>query len=429
MQEKNLLDKILSRNNLNEAFRQVERNKGAEGVDGMSIEETKAYLRQHKGEIIQAIRHRKYQPKPVRRVEIPKPSGGVRLLGIPTVIDRVFQQAIAQVISPIFDKSFHDSSYGFRPNRNAHMAIEQGLRDMNEGYNWIVDIDLEKFFDTVNHDRLMNLVSRKVADGDVISLIRKYLASGIMINGQYEESIVGTPQGGNLSPLLSNIMLNELDQELEKRGLHFVRYADDCIILVKSEFSARRVMRSVTRYIEETLGLTVNTNKSKVTKPSDPAFKFLGFGFYWDKTYGGYQAKPHAISIKKFTYKLHQLSKKSWGIDMAYRILKLNQVIREWVNYFIIGNMLTQLRKIASHLRYRLRMCIWHQWKTANKRRKSLIKLGMNHYSAYKNSHSSKGTARIAQSWVMTTTVTNKILALKGLVSPDTYYLKQKHVL
>jgi len=429
MQENRTLDRILSRNNLNEAFRQVERNKGAAGIDGMSIEEAKEYLRQHKEELIQTIRQRHYQPKPVRRVEIPKPSGGVRLLGIPTVIDRVIQQAIAQVLTPIFDEHFHNSSYGFRPNRNAHMAIAQGLRDMNEGYHWIVDIDLEKFFDTVNHDRLMNLVSRKITDGDVISLIRKYLVSGIMVNGEYEESPVGTPQGGNLSPLLSIILLNELDQELERRGLHFVRYADDCIILVKSEFAARRVMRSVTRYIEETLGLTVNTSKSKIIKPNDPTFKFLGFGFYWSKADKGYQAKPHAISIETFKYKLHQLSKKSWGIDMAYRIVKLNQVIRGWVNYFKIGNMHTKLKKIASHLRYRLRMCIWHQWKTAKNRRRALTKLGMSDYNAYMNSHSSKGTARIALSWVMTTTVTNKILAFKGLVSPDSYYLKQKHVI
>lgn len=429
MHENRTLDRILSRNNLNEAFRQVKRNKGAEGMDGMSIEETKEYLRQHKEELLEAIRQRKYQPKPVRRVEIPKPSGGVRLLGIPTVIDRVIQQAIAQVLTPIFDEHFHTSSYGFRPNRNAHMAIAQGLNDMNDGYHWIVDIDLEKFFDTVNHDRLMNLVSQKITDGDVISLIRKYLVSGIMVHGKYEESPVGTPQGGNLSPLLSNILLNELDQELEKRGLRFVRYADDCIIFVKSEFASRRVMRSVTRYIEETLGLTVNAAKSKVIKPSDPTFKFLGFGFYWSRTEKGYQAKPHAISIETFKYKLHQLSKKSWGIDMAFRIVKLNQAIKGWVNYFKIGDMSAKLKKIASHLRYRLRMCIWFQWKTAKNRRKALIKLGMSDYNTYVNSHSSKGTARIARSWVMTTTVTNKILALKGLVSPDSYYLKQKHAL
>lgn len=429
MHKKKTLDSILSRNNLNEAYRQVKRNKGAAGIDGMSIEEAKVYLQEHKEEILGAIRQRKYEPQPVRRVEIPKPSGGVRLLGIPTVIDRVIQQAIAQVLTPIFDEHFHNSSYGFRPNRNAQMAIAQGLNDMNEGFHWIVDIDLEKFFDTVNHDRLMNLVSRKITDGDVISLIRKYLVSGIMVNGKFEESSIGTPQGGNLSPLLSNILLDELDQELERRGLRFVRYADDCIILVKSEFAARRVMRSVTRYIEETLGLKVNTDKSKIVKPSDPAFKFLGFGFYWSKADKGYQAKPHAISIETFKYKLHQLSKKSWGIDMAYRIMRLNQVIRGWVNYFKIGNMSTKLKRIASHLRYRLRMCIWHQWKTAKNRRRALIKLGMSEYNAYMNSRSSKGTARIALSWVMTTTVTNKILARKGLVSPDSYYLEQKHVL
>lgn len=279
MHKRAILDKILDRNNLNDAYKQVIKNKGAAGVDGMTIDELGGYLARNREEIILKVRERKYKPQPVLRVEIPKPDGGTRLLGIPSVVDRVIQQAISQVLTPIFDKQFSDNSYGFRPRRYAEMAILQALEYMNDGYEWIVDIDLERFFDTVNHDRLMNLISRTVDDGDVISLIRKYLVSGVQIDDEYKETVIGTPQGGNLSPLLSNIMLNELDKELESRGLRFVRYADDCIIMVKSEMSARRVMRSVTKYIEEKLGLIVNMTKSKVTKPNNPDMKFLGLGF------------------------------------------------------------------------------------------------------------------------------------------------------
>ena len=424
-----ILDSILSRENLNEAFKQVKRNKGSAGVDSMSIDEAFIYIKENKAEIIQAIKSRKYTPKPVLRVEIPKPNGGIRLLGIPTVVDRVIQQAIVQVLTPIFDPTFHDNSFGFRPGKNAQGAILKFLEYCNAGYDWVVDIDLESFFDKVNHDRLMNLVSRKVDDGDVISLIRKYLVSGVMINGKLHETKVGTPQGGNLSPLLSNIMLNELDIELENRGLRFVRYADDCVIMVKSEFAARRVMRSITKFIEDKLGLTVNTTKSKVTKPNDPDMKFLGFGFYYHEEEQSYRALPHSKSIEQFEYNLHKLSRRSWGVSMAYRLNKLNQVIRGWVNYFKIGSMKRALNRITSHLRFRLRMCIWKQWKTGKNRVRSLIKLGMSPYWAHRYGNSSKGIARIARSWVMHTTVTNKKLAQKGLVSPYEYYLKQIHVI
>lgn len=429
MKRKTILDRILSVKNLNEAFQKVKQNNGSAGVDNMSMAEAEVYIQHHHKEFINQIRHRIYQPKPVLRVEIPKPNGGKRLLGIPTVVDRVIQQAIAQVLIPIFEETFHENSFGFRPRKNAHMAIHRGLTYLNEGYQWIVDIDLEKFFDTVNHDRLMNLVARQIDDGDVVSLIRKYLVSGVMIAGDYAETPVGTPQGGNLSPLLSNIMLNELDQELDKRGVRFVRYADDCVIFVKSEFAARRVMRSVTRYIEQDLGLKVNATKSKVTKPENPEMKYLGFGFYQDYHTGDYKVKPHASAIERFKYKLKLKSKKNVSIDMTTRIRKLNQIIRGWVNYFKIGAMKKVLVKIAGHLRYRLRMCIWTQWKTGRNRVESLIKLGMDKYNARKNGHSSKGAARIAMSWVMTTTVTNKVLAIKGLVSPDEYYLQQTHVI
>src|SRR5699024_5885806 len=338
--------------------------------------------------------------------------------------DMVIQQAISQGLTPIFDSQFSDNSYGFRPRRYAEMAILKALDYMNDGYEWIVDIDLERFFDTVNHDRLMNLISRTVDDGDVISLIRKYLVSGVQINDEYKETVIGTPQGGNLSPLLSNIMLNELDKELESRGLRFVRYADDCIIMVKSEMSARRVMRTVTRYIEEKLGLVVNMKKSKVTKPNHPDMKFLGFGFFRDYQNRLYKAKPHKKSVDNLKYKLKQLTRKNWSVDTKYQVQRINQLIRGWINYFKVSQMKKLLTQIDSHTRVRLRMCIWHKWKTAKNRRKNLIKLGMNKYNAYKNSHTSKGAIRIAYSWILTTTITNARLSRFGLISCIEHYNK-----
>jgi RNA-directed DNA polymerase len=367
MYEGKILDKILDRDNLNQAFAQVKRNKGAAGVDGMTVGELDLFMKENKDEIIRQIQQRKYQPQPVLRVEIPKPNGGTRLLGIPTVTDRFIQQAISQILTPIFDQSFSDYSYGFRPKRYAEMAILKALEFMNDGYEWIVDIDLERFFDTVHHDRLMNLISRTVDDGDVISLIRKFLVSGVQIDEEYKETVIGTPQGGNLSPLLSNIMLNELDKELESRGLRFVRYADDCIIMVKSEMSAKRVMRSVSRFIEEKLGLIVNMEKSRVTKPDDPNMKFLGFGFFKDYQADLYKAKPHQKSIESFKYKMKQLTRKNWSVDTKYQVERINQLVRGWVNYFRVGYMKTILGAIDANTRVRLRMCIWKKWKTAKK--------------------------------------------------------------
>ncbi|MGR5978274.1 group II intron reverse transcriptase/maturase [Bacillus cereus] len=298
----------------------------------------------------------------------------MRKLGIPTVVDRVVQQAIHQILSPIFEKQFSEFSYGFRPKRSCEMAIVKSLEFLNDGYDWIVDIDLERFFDTVHHDKLMRIISNTIHDGDVISLIRKYLVSGIMVNGKYEETPVGTPQGGNLSPLLSNIMLNELDKELEGRGLQFVRYADDALIFVKSEKAAGRVMKSIVRFIEKKLGLIVNTEKSKISRPKD--LKFLGFGYYYTPKDKRYQTKPHPISVQKFQRKLRQLTKRSWSVPLDYRILKLKQVIFGWVNYFRSTNMKGVMERIDQKLRSRIRVIIWKQWKVPKKQIKSLVQLG-----------------------------------------------------
>ena len=414
MKTEKTLEKILSPENMDEAIKQVKRNKGAAGVDGMLTTELDGYFEAHGEEIKDLIRQRKYKPSPVLRVEIPKPNGGVRNLGIPTVIDRTIQQAVAQVIEPIFEETFHDSSYGFRRNRCAQNAIEKALNLMNQHNTWIVDIDLEKFFDTVNHDKLMTLVAKRVQDGDVVSLIRKYLVSGVMIDDEYKESIIGTPQGGNLSPLLSNIMLNELDWELERRGLSFVRYADDCIILVGSEKSANRVMISVTKYIEENLWLKVNASKSKIETPK--RLKYLGFGFYFDSFQKQYKARPHEDSVMKLKGKIKELTSRRWGVSMDYRIMRLNWAIRGWINYFRIANMKMMCKEVDKHMRFRLRMCIWKQWKKPRTRYKSLIKLGIPKGKAWEWANSRKGYARVAGSFIMHRAVTNEILKRKGLV-------------
>lgn len=285
-----LLERILSTGNLNKAYERVYANKGAPGIDGVSIYELKGYIIEHKDNILNDIRQRKYKPTPVKRVEIPKPDGGIRKLGIPTTFDRVIQQAISQVLSKMYEPQFSGNSYGFRPNKNAHQAIERCKEYINDGCHYVVDIDLEKFFDKVNHDKLINIISRTINDGDVVSLIRKYLVSGVMVNGVVVTSDEGTPQGGPLSPLLSNIMLNELDKEILKRGHRFVRYADDVCIYVKSERSAFRVMEKITDYIENKLRLRVNRNKSKVSKFNE--IKYLGFGFYLEKGLARSKSSP-----------------------------------------------------------------------------------------------------------------------------------------
>lgn len=346
----------------------------------------------------------------------------MRKLGIPTVVDRVVQQAMNQKLSPIFEQQFSEYSYGFRPGRSCEMAVIQTLEYINEGYGWLVDIDLERFFDTVHHDKLMRIISNTIKDGDVISLIRKYLVSGVMVNGKYQNTPVGTPQGGNLSPLLSNIMLNELDKELEARGLRFVRYADDSLIFVKSEKAATRVLASITKFIEKKLGLKVNVEKSRISRPTST--KFLGFGFYYDTNKKKFQPRPHTKSVQKFQRRLRQLTKRSWSISLDTRIVKLKQVIYGWVNYFKIANMKRALGDIDAKLRSRLRVIIWKQWKSNKKRIKSLVKLGIPEEEAKGLTYCRKGYRFIGLSKVVQRALSNKRLKQRGIPFAQEYYLK-----
>ena len=417
-----LIEKILSKENLNEAYLQVFRNKGTSGVDGVTVEELKDYLKEHGERIIADIKARKYAPSPVRRVEIPKDNGKVRKLGIPTVIDRVIQQAIAQELSPIYEEVFSESSYGFRPGRSCEMAIIKSLEIINDGNDWVVDIDLERFFDTVNHDRLIQIIYRTIKDGEVMSLISKYLKSGVMVKGEYEETNVGTPQGGNLSPLLSNIMLNELDKELEARNLRFVRYADDCNIYVRSEKAANRVMESIKTFIEKKLGLIVNVSKSKVGRPRE--IKFLGFGYYFDTSSKRYEVRPHEKSVKKFKQKLKALLKRSWSIDLDTRLKKLKQLITGWVNYFRKAKMKTKMAEIDSKIRNAIRVIIWKQWKVSLKQIKSLVKLGIDEEQARGLTWCRRGYQFIAHSCVIKRAISNTRLEKRGLVSARDHYLK-----
>ncbi|HEO3984717.1 TPA: group II intron reverse transcriptase/maturase, partial [Streptococcus agalactiae] len=402
-----LLDKISSRNNMLEAYKQVKSNKGSAGIDGVTIEQMDDYLHQNWRETKKLIKERSYKPQPVLRVEIPKPNGGVRNLGIPTAMDRMIQQAIVQVLSPLCEKHFSEYSYGFRPNRSCETAIVQLLEYLNDGYEWIVDIDLEKFFDTVPQDRLMSLVHNIIQDGDTESLIRKYFHSGVVINGQRHKTLVGTPQGGNLSPLLSNIMLNELDKGLEKRGLRFVRYADDCVITVGSEAAAKRVMHSVSSYIEKRLGLKVNMTKTKIVRPNK--LKYLGFGFW--KSPKGWKCRPHQDSVQSFKRKLKQLTMRKWSIDLITRIERLNWVIRGWINYFSLGNMKSIMTQIDERLRTRIRVIIWKQWKKKAKRLWGLLKLGVARWIADKVSGWGDHYQLVAQKSVLKRAISKPALA------------------
>lgn len=413
-----LLEEIISRDNMRQAYKRVIANKGASGVDGITTDEVKDYLVENWENIREQIRNRKYKPQPVRRVEIPKPNGGVRNLGIPSVVDRIIEQAIAQRLTPIVEPLFSEHSYGFRPRRRAQQAITELLEYLNDGYTYIVDIDLEKFFDNVPQDKLMYLVHGIINDGDTESLIHKYLKAGVMVEGKYEATEKGTPQGGNLSPLLSNIMLNELDKELKARGLHFVRYADDCVITVGSSAAANRVMHTITKWIEKKLGLKVNMTKTKVTKPMN--LKYLGFGFY--KNSDKWQARPHKDSIKRFERKLKKLTSRRWSISMDERMEKLNQVIRGWINYYRVGNMRNALIRIDKHLRTRMRIVIWKQWKKREKRYWGLRKLGAPEWMANQSVAYGDHYQAVAKTTGLRL-ISKEILARRGLLSCIDYYL------
>ena len=414
-----LLEQILSPENMNEAAKRVYRNKGAAGVDGVTVEELWSYVKVYWGEIERSIRERRYRPQPVKRVEIPKENGGVRKLGIPTVIDRTIEQAITQVLSPIFEEYFSEHSYGFRPGRSCEQAIRELMEYFNAGYTWVVDIDLEKFFDNVPQDRLMSLVNRVIHNGDVESLIRKYLQAGVMERGTYEPTPLGTPQGGNLSPLLSNIMLNELDKELEARGLRFTRYADDCVIAVGSKASAERVMKSITSWIERKLGLKVNAEKTCIVRPSD--LRYLGFGFW--KSSEGWRARPHQNAVMKFARKLKALCCRSWSVTMDCRLKKLREVIRGWVNYFALGDMKSAMKRIDEHLRTMLRVVIWKQWKKPSKREWGLKKLGVGKDLARLTAYCGNRYQWVARKTVLLRVISKEILTRRGLISCLDYYL------
>lgn len=400
----NLMEKILFRNNMLTALKRVEKNKGSHGVDGMKVDELRPSLKQNWLSIKESILKGKYKPSAVRRVEIPKPDGGIRLLGIPTVLDRLIQQAIAQTLTNVFDPCFSENSYGFRPGRKAHDAILQAKEYMNEGYKYVVDMDLEKFFDRVNHDILMDRVSKRIKDKRVLKLIRLYLQSGIMLNGVIVRSEEGTPQGGPLSPLLANILLDDLDKELERRGHKFCRYADDCNIYIKSKRAGQRVMKNVTAFLETKLKLKVNEEKSAVDRPTRR--KFLGFTFYTAK--GGYNIRIHPKSIKRFRDKVRTITSRSYSISMGEKIRRLNQVIVGWVNYFSLANAKSIMQSLDEWIRRRLRMCIWKQWKKPKTKIKNLISLGIHRGKAYEWGNTRKGYWRIANSPVLSRSLTNE---------------------
>ena len=410
----NLLEMVLERDNLKRAYEQVVRNKGSHGIDNMTVAQLKEYLQNNWVEIRNQLLSGSYKPMAVRRVEIPKPDGGIRLLGIPTVLDRMIQQAITQVLNGAFDHKFSESSFGFRKGRSAHDAIKAALDHISDGYRTVVDMDLEKFFDRVNHDKLMSLIARRVGDKRLLKLIRIYLESGIMIGGIATTSEDGVPQGGNLSPLLSNIMLDELDKELEKRGHRFVRYADDCNIYVKSKRAGQRVYESIKTYLETKLKLKVNESKSAVASPIKR--KFLGFSFYYKK--GGVAAiRIHNRSYQKLKENVRRVTNRNWGVSMEYRLKKLAETTNGWLNYFGIADGGNKIQSLDEWIRRRLRACIWKQWKKIKTKYKNLQKLGLDKSKAWEYANTRKGFWRISKSPILQRTITNHRLALKGFKS------------
>ena len=417
--ENGLLELIVSPSNLNKAYLQVKRNKGAGGVDKMEVESLKDYLVTHKDELITSILKGTYRPNPVRRVLIPKDNGH-RKLGIPTVVDRCVQQAIAQVLSPMYEPQFSDHSYGFRPRRSAHGALRKCQAYITEGYKYAVDLDLEKFFDTVQHSKLIEILSRTVKDGRVVSLIHKYLNAGVQIGSKIRTSEVGVPQGGPLSPILSNVMLNEMDKELERREHKFVRYADDLLILCRSKRSAARTMGSMTRFIEDKLFLKVNKEKSQTADISK--VKFLGYSFYKRKGKG--RLRIHPKSVAKMKAKIKELTSRSNGWGNARRKEALHQYITGWVNYFKLADMMKLLLRIDEWYRRRIRMVIWKQWKRIRTRVKNLIKLGVKKSKAWEWANTRKSYWHTANGFILKTTMTTDKLRQAGYVMLSDQYLK-----
>ena len=416
-----LLEKILSNDNLNQAFKKVKSNKGAGGVDGMKVDELLSFLKNNGKQLKQQIMEGKYKPNPVRRVEIPKETKGeFRKLGVPTVVDRVFQQAITQVLSPIYEKQFSENSYGFRPCRSAHDALKQCQTNVNDGYVYVVDMDLEKFFDTVCQSKLIEVLSRTIKDGRVISLVHKYLNAGVISRGVFEKTEVGMPQGGPLSPLLSNIMLNELDKELTHRGHRFVRYADDCMIFCKSRKSAERTLENIIPFIEGKLFLKVNRSKTSVDHIS--RVKYLGYSFY--RYRGKCRFRVHPKSIVKMKNKIRELTNRSNGWGNEYRALKLTQYIRGWVNYFGMADMKKLLQTTDEWLRHKIRAIYWKQWKKVKTKYKELKKLGVENEKAWICANMRNGNWFCSGYFVLQTAFNNKKLRELGYPTFTEFYLK-----
>ena len=413
-----LLGQIVSPANMRRAYKRVVSNGGSGGVDGMETKELLPYLLRHKEELIQSLVDGKYRPNPVRRVEIPKDNGKKRPLGIPTVVDRFVQQSIAQVLEPLYEPQFSPYSFGFRPNRSAHQALLCAKSIINDGNRFCIDLDLEQFFDNVNHSKLIEVIGRTVKDGRVVSLIHKYLNAGVMVSGTHVPTTKGVPQGGPLSPLLSNIMLNELDKELIKRGHPFVRYADDCMIFCKSARAAERILGSITKFIEGKLFLKVNCDKTGTGSVCGK--KFLGYTFYFNKE--GCQLTLHPKTMDKLKSRLRELTSRSNGMGYAQRKEKLKMFIRGWVEYFKLANMKTFLKETDKWLRHRIRMCIWKSWKNPRTRIQNLIKCGVPAWQAHKHGWI-KGYWRVAGMWTTHLAMSKQNLYRAGYRCLMDYYI------
>ena len=405
-----LLEKVLHRDNLNAAYERVKRNGGSPGIDGMTVEEMLPYLKEHKEELLASLRGGGYQPKPVKQVQIPKPDGGTRNLGVPTVIDRMIQQALAQVLTPLFEAGFSENSYGFRPGRSAQQAVKKAAEYYKQGYVKVVDIDLAKYFDTVNHDILIRKMREVVKDEPVLQLIRKFLKSGVLVDGLVQATTEGTPQGGNLSPLLSNIYLTAFDRMLESRGHKFVRYADDCNIYVKSQRAAKRVMTSCKTYLETKLKLKVNEAKSKAGSPL--RLKFLGFSLY--KTGSGVGIRPHGKSLEKFKERVRQLTSRKQARPVPVILERLKRYTLGWLGYYGLAEMKARLKMLSEWLRRRIRQIFWKQWKKPSARYENLKRLGIEKGKAREWANSRLGYWRVAGSWILSRSLTNEYLASIG---------------